>query len=382
MSPSAPAAVLPALGLMSGTSMDGIDLAMIDTDGERVAASGPAGSGAYSPETRRRLQDAIEAGAAMPHGQGITPAVRAVWDRAEAAVTQDHGAAIAAFAAEHPAAFERLSVIGYHGQTVLHRPKEGITVQLGDGAALARRFSKRVVGAFRVEDVAAGGEGAPFAPLYHRALAATWRQTSKAEGPVAVLNLGGVGNVTWIGADDEAILAFDTGPANGPIDDWVREMTGAAMDADGALARSGTVDETVLEALSGHCYFSVTPPKSLDRLDFGIEAVRGLTAADGAATLTAFTARSVALARAHFPAPACIWIVCGGGRHNPCLMDALQECLDAPVISAEKAGWRGDEIEAEAFAFLAVRSLRGLPLSVPSTTGVPHPCLGGRLFEG
>jgi anhydro-N-acetylmuramic acid kinase len=236
-----------------------------------------------------------------------------------------------------------------------------------------------VVADFRAADVAAGGEGAPFAPLYHAALAAPLPK------PVAVLNLGGVGNVTWIGSGADAetpdLLAFDTGPGNAPIDDWVRRHTGAAADINGGLARAGRTDEAQVTRFLQHPFFAQRPPKSLDRDDFADAAPAGLSLEDGAATLTEMTAAAVARAGEHFPAPARQWLVTGGGRKNPALMAALARRLAAPVRPVEAVGWDGDALEAQAFGYLAVRSVKGLPLSLPSTTGAPRPLTGGRLFR-
>ncbi len=230
-----------------------------------------------------------------------------------------------------------------------------------------------MVNDFRSADLTAGGEGAPLAPLYHRALAADLEQ------PLAVLNLGGVGNVTFL--DGETVIAFDTGPANAMIDDWALTHTGTACDVDGKLAASGRVDEAALARLMDNPYFVRKPPKSLDRNDFSAKPVAALAAADGAATLTAFTAESVARSKALLPASPRRFLVTGGGRHNPVLMAMLRQRLGVPVEPVERAGWQGDALEAQAFAFLAVRSLCGLPLSVPGTTGVPRPITGGRLHR-
>ncbi len=231
-----------------------------------------------------------------------------------------------------------------------------------------------MVADFRSADVAAGGEGAPLAPLYHAALAASLPK------PIAILNLGGVGNVTWIGEAGE-ILAFDTGPGNALIDDWVRRHTGAAADVDGALARAGRASAAHVARFLQHPYFTRLPPKSLDRDDFPDALPDGLSLEDGAATLTEMTAAAVATGCRHFPVPAREWLVCGGGRHNPALMAALARRLGMPVRPVEAVGWNGDALEAQAFAYLAVRSAAGLPLSLPSTTGVPRPMPGGRLFR-
>ena len=347
-----------ALGLMSGTSMDGIDVAALATDGERLVDAGPVLTVPYAPDFRERLRGVL--GGAGPVAE------------VEAELTHLHADAVGIFHRHHAAV--AIDVIGFHGHTILHRPTERRTWQIGDGALLARLTGLNVVADFRSADVAAGGEGAPLAPLYHAALAAARPK------PLAVLNLGGVANVTWIGAGEGDILAFDTGPGNAPIDDWARRHTGAAADLDGALARAGTLDEARAARFLAAPYFARQPPKSLDRDDFRGLAADGLAPADGAATLTEMTAAAVAAARQHFPAPAREWLVCGGGRHNPALMAALARRLAAPVRSVEAVGWQGDALEAQAFAYLAVRSLAGLPLSLPTTTGVAQPTCGGRLF--
>ena len=353
---------LRALGLMSGTSLDGIDAALIETDGEQVFTTGAALTVPYAPDLRERLRAVL----------GGAP--RDVVAPVEAALTDAHADAVEALLARAGLARAAIDLVGFHGHTIDHRPAERRTWQIGDGAALSRRLGIAVVGDFRSADVAAGGEGAPLAPLYHAALA------QPLAPPVAVLNLGGVGNVTWIGGDG-ALLAFDTGPGNALLDDWVRRHTGALYDTDGALARAGHVKRSVVDALLAHRYFARRPPKSLDRNDFAALALDGLGIADGAATLVACTVAAVAAAQTQFPAPPRRWIVTGGGRRNPAIMAALAATLGVPVDAAETVGWDGDALEAQAFGFLAVRARRGLPLSLPGTTGVPTPLTGGRLFE-
>jgi anhydro-N-acetylmuramic acid kinase len=343
---------------MSGTSLDGIDIAMIETDGMAQIVAGPSLTIPYPRDFRDRLR-------AVLGGVGAVAAV-------EAELTRLHGEAVTHFLEVHDGLAP--DVVGMHGHTILHRPAERRTWQLGDGAVLARRLGIDVVADFRTADVAAGGEGAPFAPLFHAALATPLPK------PLAVLNLGGVGNVTWIG-EDGAVLAFDTGPGNALLDDWVRRHTGAAADVDGALARTGRFSETHVARFLEHPYFARRPPKSLDRDDFRDASPDRLSVEDGAATLTEMTAAAVAAARGHFPAPAREWLVCGGGRHNSALMAALARRLGTPVRPVEVVGWNGDALEAQAFAYLAVRSLTGLPLSLPTTTGVPRPMPGGRLFR-
>jgi anhydro-N-acetylmuramic acid kinase len=350
-----------AIGLMSGTSMDGVDVAAIATDGERVAWMGPSSTVPYTPALRARLDRAVR----DPEG--------AVGDLAVLTkdLTDAHAAAVEAFLTSLPAARRRVDVIGFHGHTLFHRPAERRTCQLGDGGRLAARLGIDVVYDFRSADVAAGGQGAPLAPVFHQALAAAL------ERPVAMLNLGGVGNVTWIGERD--LIAFDTGPGNGLIDDWVRARADQPFDAGGRIAEAGRVDEARLARLLAHPYFDRSPPKSLDRLDFPLAPVEGLGLEDGAATLAAFTARAVARACEYLPEPPRRWLVTGGGRHNATLMAMLAEALQAPVQPIEAIGADGDALEAQAFAFLAVRSLRGLPISFPGTTGVSAPMCGGRL---
>ena len=343
---------------MSGTSLDGIDVAQITTDGRQRVIAGPALTVPYPEDFRDRVRSVLG-------GIGDVAAV-------EAELTRLHAAAVAEFRCRHPDA--EFDLIGFHGHTILHRPNERRTWQIGDGALLARLTQCEVVADFRSADVAAGGEGAPLAPLYHAALAAGLPK------PLAVLNLGGVGNVTWIGRRSNDILAFDTGPGNALIDDWVKRHTGETADFDGALARAGHVSDAHVARFLQAPYFDRKPPKSLDRDDFGGFIPEHLEVADGAATLTEMTAAAVAAATRHFPAPAQEWLVCGGGRRNPAIMQALARRLDTPVRPVEAVGWDGDALEAQAFAYLAVRSILNLPLSLPGTTGAPHPVRGGRLF--
>ncbi len=354
-----PEGALSTVGLMSGTSLDGVDAALIVTDGETIAEIGPWLTRPYDDELRDALRAAIE-------GAHVA--------RAERALTLAHTAAVAALLTEAGLAANEVDLIGFPGQTLIHRPGEGLTWQIGDGALLAETTGIDVITDFRRRDVEAGGQGAPFAPLYHRALAGDIAR------PLAVLNLGGVANVTWIG-DGEALLAFDTGPGCAMIDDWAVRHIARRSDKDGALARAGSVDEVALAVLMADPYFAKTPPKSLDRNAFDAKPIESLGAADGAATLTAFTARGVVAGAGHFAAPVRRWLVSGGGRHNPALMDALRASLDAPVEPVEAVGWQGDALEAQAFGYLAVRALRARPLSLPETTGVPRPVTGGTLHR-
>jgi anhydro-N-acetylmuramic acid kinase len=356
--------MMMAIGLMSGTSLDGIDAALLETDGERVSGIGAAVSISYDEDFKDQLRGLL---GRDPEGDAESQAV-------QEDLTRQHGAAVREMLKESGLAAKDIGVIGFHGHTVLHRPGDGVTRQIGDGALLAGETGIPVVCDFRSNDVAQGGEGAPFAPLYHAALSLNY------EKPLAVLNIGGVANVTWI-SPDGGLIAFDTGPGNALIDDWVRGHDGGVMDKNGRLAREGAVDGAALARLLDHPYFERPYPKSLDRDEFDPAPLAGLSAADGAATLTAFTAACVEKAVHLFPALPNRWLVCGGGRLNPAIMAALRSELSEPVEPVEMAGWHGDALEAQAFAFLAVRSLRGLPLSLPSTTGVKAPATGGVLHR-
>jgi anhydro-N-acetylmuramic acid kinase len=354
--------MLRTIGLMSGTSLDGVDAAWLETDGERIGRFGPTLTLPYDDRLRADLRRILD------HAPSLTPDDRRL-KSAEARLTEYHVRAVAALGRE-------ADLIGFHGQTILHQPDRRRTWQIGDARELAWRTGLPVAYDFRSADVAAGGQGAPLAPVYHVALA------SDAAKPLAVLNIGGVANVTWIGADGEPI-AFDTGPGNALLDDWMMRRTRTAFDRDGSLARSGRVDTALLGRLLADPYFSRPAPKSLDRLDFAaLIATSGLdrlSPADGAATLVAFTAASVA--SAPLPAPPLRWLVTGGGRHNPAIMAALRDQLGVPVEPVEAMGWNGDALEAQCFGFLAARSRAGLPISYPDTTGAPHPMTGGRIID-
>jgi anhydro-N-acetylmuramic acid kinase len=354
------------VGLMSGTSLDGIDVALIRTDGERVLAAGPAATFPYDEDFRARLRRHLG-------GRGSAAAIATT----EAALTDRHAAAVEALLGEHGVARSAVGLVGLHGQTILHAPAERRTWQLGDGARLAKALGLPVVNDFRAADVAAGGEGAPLAPVYHRALA---RDLAR---PLAVLNLGGVANVTWIGpkieGGDDALIACDTGPASALLDDWVAARTQDSFDRDGRYSGAAAPRGELVGALLEHPYFALPPPKSLDRDAFDVRHLGGLGLEEGAATLAAFTVAAVARVLAHLPAAPRRWLVTGGGRYNPTIMRGLREALGVPVDPVEAVGWDGDALEAQAFAFLAVRSLLGLPLSYPGTTRVPRPLTGGRL---
>jgi anhydro-N-acetylmuramic acid kinase len=366
---------LSAIGLMSGTSYDGVDVALLNTDGENVGRLGPTGYRCYSDAERAVLRRAIAAAGNL----GSRDARPEALVEAEALLTAVHAEAVESYLAANGLNASDVAVVGFHGQTVLHQPDRHLTVQLGDGAALARRLGIPVVYDFRAADVAAGGEGAPLVSVYHRAMV---RMLDRPQ-PVGVLNLGGVANITYI--DGEQLFAFDIGPGNALIDDFIRLRTGEPHDADGARAAAGTADAESVARVMAHPYFARRPPKSLDRNEFrhwvaeeGRLAKK--SAEDGAATLTAITAAAIAAARSLLPRPPASFIAAGGGTRNATLMRMLAERLaPAKVETANDVGWSADALEAQAFAYLAVRSLRELPLTFPGTTGVAAPLSGGVL---
>ncbi len=353
-----------ALGLMSGTSMDGVDAAVIETDGETIRDFGPTGFRAYAPADRDRLRAGL---GAWPGAEGL--------EGVEALVRGAHATLVAEFPG--------VDLVGFHGQTLAHEPKGRGTHQIGRGDWLARDTGRTVVWDFRTADVASGGEGAPLVPFFHFACA-RWVGFQR---PVAFLNLGGVGNVTWVdpraAAPEEpgALVAFDTGPGNALIDDFLSRRLGRAYDAEGELGQRGRVETSILADLAAHPYLERKPPKSLDRNDFHgyLDRVEPLSAEDGAATLAALTAACVGAAARHFPEPVERWVVCGGGRRNRAVMAMLRAGANAPVDPVEAVGLDGDMLEAQAFAYLAVRVAKGLPTSAPGTTGCRLPVSGGRI---
>jgi len=363
-----------AIGLMSGTSMDGIDIAVLETDGETITRFGPSALHPYREDEVALLRRALEEARGMTD-RDARPGVVA---EAERMTTVLHAAAVRAFLDANGIEPGSIDVIGFHGQTVLHRPDESLTIQIGDGRALADETGIRVVYDLRAADVAAGGQGAPLVPVYHRALAAMLQRPH----PIVVLNIGGVANVTFIdGVPDP--YACDTGPGNALIDDFMRARRGEARDENGGAAARGRVDDDAVARVLKHSFFALKPPKSLDRNAFREWVADRAQLAekcveDGAATLAAITAATVATIVPHLPEAPKSWIVCGGGANNATLMRMLGERLSpARVETAGDVGWNADAIEAQAFAYMAVRSLRGLPITFPTTTGVPAPMTGG-----
>ncbi|MGC1465608.1 MAG: anhydro-N-acetylmuramic acid kinase [Pseudolabrys sp.] len=359
-----------AIGLMSGTSLDGVDVALIETDGDGVVVFGPTGYRPYSDAEQLLLRRALAEGAALTD-RFARPGILA---EADAFVTRVHAETVEAFIQTEHIDKSHIAVVGFHGQTVLHKPSERLTVQIGDGEALATRLGLPVAHDFRAADVAAGGQGAPLVPVFHQALA---RNLDRPH-PIAVLNVGGVANVTYVDGGDP--VACDTGPGNALIDDFMRARTGAPLDRDGDQAAKGRVDAAFIAHVLENPFFVAPCPKSLDRNAFAFSNI-GLpdfSVTDGAATLSGLTAAAVARVVPHLPSVPKVWIVAGGGARNPTLMRMLAGCLvPAAVETADAVGWSSQAIEAQAFAYLAVRTLNDMPITFPATTGAPKPMRGG-----
>ena len=364
---------MKAIGLMSGTSMDGVDVALIETDGEAIHSLGPAAEFPYTALERQLLREAVGSARGIVQRRDRS-GVLAI---AESMITAKHADCVKQFAADSGIELADVDVIGFHGQTVLHRPERALTVQLGDGAALSAALGVPVVYDFRAADMEKGGQGAPLVPIFHRALAL--RQ--KLPLPAVFVNIGGIANVTFVDGPSQALIAFDAGPGNCLLDDWCLKQTGEPLDRDARLALAGTVNRQALGTLLAHPFFSAPPPKSLDRGAFSLDAVAGLSAADGAATLTAFTIAGIAAAARLFPAQPRSWIIAGGGTHNPYMLAGLRRVLGPDMMTADVAGFSSDFMEAQAFAYLAARRLKGLPSSFPGTTGAKEPVVGG-VFAG
>jgi anhydro-N-acetylmuramic acid kinase len=364
--------ILNAIGLMSGTSLDGVDVALIETDGENIEGFGPTGYRPYTPDEQELLRHAL-ADASSLSDRNTRLGVLA---EAEALVTRAHTEAVEEFVSSNKIQKNGITIVGFHGQTVLHRPHERLTVQIGDGSALAKHIAMPVVYDFRAADVAAGGEGAPLVPVYHRALA----RKLKAKQPLVIVNIGGVANATYLDGNADPI-AFDTGPGNAPIDDLMRVRVGKKIDFDGKFAARGKIDEAIVKRVLKDSFFLKNPPKSLDRATFSDFSLESLSGEDAAATATAIVAASIAKAFDYFPKKPSTVVVVGGGAKNPTLMSMLQSRIGMPITSAKDIGWQVDAIEAQAFAYLAVRTLKGLPLTFPTTTGVTKPLTGGVIVK-
>lgn len=368
--------VLTAVGLMSGTSMDGIDAAILRTDGENHVEFGPTAFFPYPAAFRRAIEVGLEAARTIVRREDRPGGLAAL----EQAITERHAEAVRSLLDQAPAKWRKPDVIGFHGQTVLHRPHAGVTVQLGDGDLLARMAGVQVVHDMRANDMKEGGQGAPLVPAYHTALARTLPAPFEAMNPAVFVNIGGISNITYVGEGDP--VAFDTGPGNALIDQWVTREGGVPFDADGAIASEGGVIRAIVDRYLENPFFGKGGPKSLDRGDFTLAPVEGMELTDGARTLAAVSAEAILKSVEHLPAQPKLWIIAGGGRKNPHILRDLEDGaakIGAQVVRAEDTGLRGDFVEAEAWAYLAVRSLKKLPLTFPTTTGCRVPVSGGVL---
>jgi anhydro-N-acetylmuramic acid kinase len=368
-----------AIGLMSGTSMDGVDLAMLETDGDSIVRRGATSFTPFDARFRKRLEAGLETAKSIKRREQRPGDLAAL----EADLTDRHALAVDAFLARENLAPGDIDVIGFHGQTVLHRPRQALTVQLGDGAELARRLGIDVIYDMRARDMELGGQGAPLVPAYHRALAAGLSGEWAGKSPVVFVNIGGISNITYIGLNGE-LLAFDSGPGNALIDQWVARHAGIPYDSGGAIASEGRVLSSLALRYLSSPFFSAKQRISLDRNDFQPPEDHEADLEDGARTLAFVTAAAIEKAQAHLPDKPKLWILTGGGRHNRLIVEDLTVATrhTGEVIVAEQAGLNGDSMEAEAWAWLAVRSLRGLPLTYPGTTGVKQPATGGRYAPG
>lgn len=356
--------VFHAIGMMSGTSIDGIDTALIETDGLRHVIRRAFMPYTYDAPFRKRLRSYFG------HREGTANPEIALFERE---LTELHASIVDRFLVNNHWIPDSIDLIGFHGQTIWHRPEAKETIQLGDGRLLAERTRIPVVNDFRTADVMAGGNGAPLVPLYHRALAANLPK------PLAIVNIGGVTNITWIGSESDIdIMAFDMGPGNALLDDWMLRRAGRPYDAFGKLAAEGKADADAIARFQCHPFFAAKPPKSLDRDAFNSYTPEHLNPADGAATLTLMTAWAIVQGLNFLPKPPRMIFLTGGGRHNTTMMRWIGERSEIPVASVDELGWSGDGLEAEAFAYLAVRSYLGLPISLPGTTGVQYPLTGGQ----
>ncbi len=358
-----------ALGLMSGTSLDGIDAALIETDGVQINEIGLSHTFPYPDEFRKRLSAEVKTAGSKDRPTTNQELIEEL--------TRHHIDAVRDLLSQVSSEqkWSRPDVVGFHGHTTLHRPDQKFTQQVGNAELLANKLKLPVVFDFRSQDVLSGGQGAPLAPIFHSAMA------SGQKTPIAIVNIGGIANLTWIGNSENEILAFDTGPGNSLLDMWMEERTGARYDEKGETASAGQIDEKTLKVLLQQPFFEKTWPKSLDRSDFSILPFENLNLKDGAATIAEFTVRAIAYGLKQCPSVPNALFVSGGGRHNRFMMKRLSESSPCDVGAVEDMGWNGDSVEAQAFAFLAVRSLQGLPITFPGTTGVDKPLSGGTLVN-
>lgn len=366
-----------AIGLMSGTSMDGIDVALVKTDGEKFLERGPNGFFPYSPDVRKQLQQSLIDAQQIKQREERPGSLSSV----DTMITELHAEAVEKFLAEQQVSNTNIDLIGFHGQTVLHRPETGLTVQLGDGEQLAKAAGIATVYDMRANDMKHGGQGAPLVPVYHQALAENLPDERAEEHPVVFVNIGGISNITYVGSE---LIAFDSGPGNALIDQWVQQNVGISHDQGGMIAAEGRIDQALVDSYMADPFFGKPVPKSLDRNDFQLPKVDKASVETVARSLARVTAEGIVRSLEHFPEKPALWIMCGGGRHNPFIMQDLQELVEesgGEVVSADAVGFDGDAMEAEAWAYLAVRSARGLPLTYPQTTGCDAPVTGGKIVS-
>lgn len=363
--------------------MDGIDIALLRSDGECFVERGQFAFCPYEPLFRRDIAKGLALAAHLA-SRGERPEELAALERE---ITLRHADVANRFIADSKLDHESVDLIGFHGQTVLHRPERSLTVQLGDGALLANELQIPVVFDLRAADMAKGGQGAPLVPAYHRALAANLPEELQGQWPVAFVNIGGIGNISWID-ENGSMLAFDTGPGNALIDQWVADNAGIPYDQGGAIASEGNVIQSVADRYLAAPYFAKPGPKSLDRADFKPPEPGAMSLADGARTLSHVTAASIIMACDQLPRRPALWIIAGGGSHNLTIMRDLSVLLEQrspfrsslpKLLTAREVGFDGDAMEAEAWAYLAVRSFRGLNITWPGTTGVKQASTGGKL---
>lgn len=356
--------------------MDGIDVAVLKTDGETIVERGETGFFPYSAQTREMLEQSL-VDAAEIKDRDERPGNLS---EAEERITSLHVDAVKVFLSQNQIAAEEVDVLGFHGQTVLHRPDEALTVQLGDGAKLATETGIVTVYDMRANDMEFSGQGAPLVPIYHKALSQNLSEEFAALTPVVFVNIGGISNITYVG---EELIAFDAGPGNALIDQWVQAQVGISHDQGGMIAAEGKIDQMLVDRYITDPFFEKPVPKSLDRNDFQLEQFESASIETVARSLARVTAESILKSAKHLPDCPKLWIICGGGRHNPHIMNDLQALAEeagSKAIKSEEAGFDGDAMESEAWAYLAVRSLRELPLTYPLTTGCTKPVTGGKLI--
>lgn len=366
-------AIKTAIGLMSGTSMDGIDAALVKTDGKDIVERGSMGFYPYAVKMQNILKQALEDAKALKKRDERIGCL----EEAENLITKLHIDAVKFFLKENNLDATKVDVLGFHGQTVLHRPDQELTVQLGNGEKLAAETGIDTVYDMRAKDMQHGGQGAPLVPIYHKALTSSLPDKFKQKSPVVFVNIGGISNITYIG---EELIAFDTGPGNALIDQWVQSQAGIPYDQGGMIAAEGIINHALATQYLESKYFKKSLPKSLDRNDFLPPIAGEISLEEGARTLAYISAAAILKSVDHLPKAPKLWIVCGGGRHNPHIMSDMKKLATktkSQVILAEEAGFDGDAMEAEAWGYLAVRSLKELPLTFPTTTGCNEPVTGG-----